>query len=414
MPLTDTAIRQAKAAEKPYKMTDGDGLFLLVQPSGGKLWRFDYRINGKRRTLAIGAYPAVTLAAARKALVGARETLATGVDPSDAKKEAKRAAKVAASNSFEAVTRAWWEKWKSDRTEGTAHAAMRALEMHVFPKIGNKPVTGVKPMDILELLRPLESRGTTDMLKRVRARIGEVYIHAIANGLAISNPCEGLHKAVKPHTSQHRPALRLGEIRDFFIRLEAVRLSVPVKLALRLLVLTFVRPGELRCALWDEFDLDAGVWTVPAERDRTRGLTGMKMKEEHLVPLSRQTVAALRELQNHSAGRDLLFPNRNGQGRPISDGTLNKALWAMGYEPGQVTGAGFRTTATGALLEMGFRPDIIDRQLAHRERKEVFAAYSHHAQFMAERKTMMQAWADHLDVLQRGAKIIPFADVANG
>lgn len=414
MPLTDTAIRQAKAAEKPYKMTDGDGLFLLVQPSGGKLWRFDYRIHGKRRTLAIGAYPAVTLAAARKALVGARETLATGVDPSDAKKEAKRAAKVAASNSFEAVTRAWWEKWKSDRTEGTAHAAMRALEMHVFPKIGNKPVTGVKPMDILELLRPLESRGTTDMLKRVRARIGEVYIHAIANGLAISNPCEGLHKAVKPHTSQHRPALRLGEIRDFFIRLEAVRLSVPVKLALRLLVLTFVRPGELRCALWDEFDLDAGVWTVPAERDRTRGLTGMKMKEEHLVPLSRQTVAALRELQNHSAGRDLLFPNRNGQGRPISDGTLNKALWAMGYEPGQVTGAGFRTTATGALLEMGFRPDIIDRQLAHRERKEVFAAYSHHAQFMAERKTMMQAWADHLDVLQRGAKIIPFADVANG
>lgn len=412
MPLTDTAIRQRKPAEKAYKLTDGDGLYLLVQPSGGKLWRYDYRFNGKRKTLALGAYPAVGLAAARKAHTAARETLAAGIDPSDARKDAKRAAKVAASNSFEAVTRAWWEKWKSDRTAGTAHAAMRALEIHVFPKIGSKPVTAVKPMDILELLRPLEARGTTDMLKRVRARIGEIYVHAIANGLATSNPCEGLHKAVKPHTSQHRPALRLGEIRDFFIRLEAVRLSVPVKLALRLLVLTFVRPGELRCAQWHEFDFDAGLWTVPAERDRSRGLTGMKMKEEHLVPLSKQAVIALRELQNHSAGHDLLFPNRNGQGRPISDGTLNKALWAMGYEPGQVTGAGFRTTATGALLEMGFRPDIIDRQLAHRERKEVFAAYSHHAQFMAERKAMMQAWADHLDLLQKDAKIIPFPQIA--
>ena len=309
--------------------------------------------------------------------MAAREQIATGSDPSESKKDAKRAAKVATSNSFEAVARAWWAKWRTDRTEG-------------------------------------HPRGTTDMLKRVRARIGEIYIHAIANGLATSNPTEGLHKAVKPHVSQRRPALRMGEIRDFFIRLDAVRLSVPVKLALRLLVLTFVRPGELRCAQWHEFDLDTGLWTVPAERDRSRGLTGMKMREEHMVPLSRQAVAALRELQDHSAGHDLLFPNRNSQGRPISDGTLNKALWAMGYEPGQVTGAGFRATATGALLEMGLRPDIIDRQLAHRERKQVFAAYSHHAQFMAERKAMMQAWADHLDALQKGAKVIPFPGAANG
>ena len=407
--LTNTALRLAKPGDKPRKLVDGNGLYVLLQPTGSKLWRFDFRFDGKRKSLALGAYPDVSLKDARARLAVAREQLAAGIDPVEAKKERKRADKIAAANSFEAVTRAWWEKWRADRTEGTAHAAIRALEIHVFPHIGAKPITGIQPMDILELLRPLEARGTTDMLKRVRARIGEIFIHAIANGLAKNNPAEGLHKAVKPHVSRHRPALRTGDIREFFIRLDAVRLSVPIKLAIRLLVLTFVRPGELRCALWPEFDLDAGIWTVPGERDRSRGLTGMKMKEDHIVPLSRQAVAALRELQAYGGKRDLLFPNRNGLGRPISDGTINKALWAMGYEPGQVTGAGFRATATGALLELGYRPDVIDKQLAHRERNQVFGAYSHHAQFITERRTMMQGWADYLDQLQKGAEVIPFS-----
>lgn len=406
MGLTDTSIRLARPSDKAFKLSDGNGLVIIIQPTGSKLWRFNYRFQGKHKTLAIGRYPDVGLAAARKKRDIAREQVAAGIDPAEAKKERKRAEKVAAANSFEAVTRAWWEKWRTDRTDGTAHAAIRALEIHVFPHIGGKPIASIQPIEILELLRPLEARGTTDMLKRVRARIGEIFIHAIANGLAKGNPAEGLHKAVKPHVSRHRPALRVGDIREFFIRLDAVRLSVPIKLAIRLQVLTFVRPGELRCALWTEFDLDAGIWTVPGERDRSRGLTGMKMKEEHIVPLSRQAVAALRELQAFGGKRDLLFPNRNGQGRPISDGTINKALWAMGYEPGQVTGAGFRATATGALLELGYRPDIIDRQLAHRERKQVFAAYSHHAQFLAERKALMQAWADYVDRLCKGADVI--------
>lgn len=414
MPLTDTAIRQAKPADKPIKMTDGDGLFLLLQPTGSKLWRYDYRFAGKRKTLALGAYPAVSLAAARKALAAAREQLAAGIDPAATKRDAKRAARLAAENSFEAVARSWWGSWKTARTEGTAYAAIRALENHVFPAIGSRPITTVQPVDVLELLRKIEAKGATDMLKRVRARIGEIYIHAIANGIAKSNPAEGLNKAVTPHQGEHRPALRAGELREFFIRLDAVRISRPIKLAIQLLVLTFVRPGELRCAQWPEFDLEAGVWTVPAERDRARGLTGMKMREEHVVPLSRQAVAVLRELQDHAGGSDLLFPNRNGQGRPISENTINSALRAMGYQAGQVTGHGFRATATGALLELGYRPDVIDRQLAHRERKQVFAAYSHHAQFMAERRAMMQAWADYLDALQTGATIIPFRSVANG
>lgn len=409
MALNDTVVRQIKPSDKPQKLADGDGLYLLVQASGSKLWRFDYRFLDKRKTLALGRYPDVSLKAARHALAEARSLLAEGTDPGAARKDAKRAARVAAANSFEAVARAWWEKWRADRTEGTASGAIRALEIHVFPRLGSMPISSIGPVDVLEVLRKIEAKGSTEMLKRVRARIGEVFIFAIANGLAASNPSEGLHKAVKTHTEQRRPALRASELREFFIRLDAVRISQPIKLAIRLLVLTFVRPGELRCAQWHEFDLDADVWTVPAERDRSRGLTGMKMREEHIVPLSRQAVAALRELQTHSGGRDLLFPNRNGQGRPISDGTINSALRAMGYQAHEVTGHGFRATATGALLELGFRPDVIDRQLAHRERKQVFAAYSHHAQFLPERKKMMQAWADYVDRLCKGGDVIDLA-----
>lgn len=414
MALNDTVVRQIKPSDRPQKLTDGDGLYLLVQPAGSKLWRFDYRFLDKRKTLALGRYPDVSLKAARQALAEARTMLADGTDPGAARKDAKRSARVAAANSFEAIARAWWEKWRTDRTEGTASGAIRALEIHVFPRLGSVPISSIGPVDVLEVLRKIEAKGSTEMLKRVRARIGEIFIFAIANGIATSNPTEGLHKAVKTHTEQRRPALRASELRDFFIRLEAVRISQPIKLAIRLLVLTFVRPGELRCAQWPEFDLNAGVWTVPAERDRGRGLTGMKMREEHIVPLSRQALAVLHELQDHSPGRDLLFPNRNGQGRPISDGTINSALRAMGYQAHEVTGHGFRATATGALLEMGFRPDVIDRQLAHRERKQVFAAYSHHAQFLPERTKMMQAWADYLDRIRKESKVIDLARPAAG
>lgn len=407
MPLTDTAIRTAKPREKTYKLADERGLYLEVAPSGGKWWRLKYRFGGKERRLSLGTYPDVGLKVARERRDNARKLLADGLDPSEERRQAKRAAEVAASNSFETVARSWWEKWKAARTAGTADAAIRALERNVFPFIGKKAITAIQPPDILDLLRKIEARGATDMLKRVRARIGEVYIFAIANGLATTNPAEGLHKAVTPHIEERRPALRATELRDFFIKLDVVRISAPVKTAIRLLALTFVRPGELRCAQWPEFDLDSATWTVPAERDRSRGLTGMKMREEHVVPLSRQAVALLREMQARDGGADLLFPNRNGQGRPISDNTINKALRAMGYASEQVTGAGFRATATGALLELGFRPDIIDKQLAHKERKQVFAAYSHQAQFMAERRQMMQAWADYLDQICKDGNVVP-------
>lgn len=407
MALTDTAIRTAKPGEKPVKMFDDKGLFMLLTPSGGKLWRLKYRHGGKEKLLALGAYPAISLKQARERRDEARKTLADGVDPGAEKQQAKRSAEVAASNAFEVVARSWWERWRVQRTEGTANAAIRALERDVFPHIGARPVTAIQPPEILALLRRIEARGATDMLKRIRARIGEIYIYAIANGIAMSNPTEGLHKAVQPHVEKRRPALRASDLRDFFLKLEVVRISAPVKSAIRLLALTFVRPGELRCALWPEFDLDTATWTVPAHRDRSRGLTGMKMQEEHVVPLSRQAVEILQEMKGLAGTSDLLFPNRNGEGRPISDGTINSAFRAMGYRSDEVSGAGFRATATGALLELGYRPDIIDRQLAHRERKQVFAAYSHHAQYLAERRQMMQAWADYLEQICRGADVIP-------
>jgi integrase len=198
----------------------------------------------------------------------------------------------------------------------------------------------------------------------------------------------------------------------FFIRLDAVRISQPVKLALRLLMLTFVRPAELRGASWAEFDLDTGVWVIPAIRDRSRGLLGMKMKEEHTVPLSRQAIEILLELKDYSGYRELVFPNRNDPRRPISDGTLNSALRAMGYDSDQATGHGFRATATGGLLELGFKPEVIDRQLAHRERNQVFGAYSHMAEYMTERRQLMQAWADYVDSLVAGANVIQIGGTA--
>jgi len=407
MPLTDTAIKQAKPAEKARKLADADGLYLFITPTGGKLWRYDFRHLGKRKTLALGAYPAVTLAAARKAHQEAREALSMGEDPTATRKTEKRAARAAADNAFETIARAWHKSKAPTLTEGTARAVLRSFELHVFPHIGRMPLTSIKPADVLAVLRKLEGRGTTDTLKRVRARISDVFLHAIATGAAESNPAAGLHKAVTPHKETHRPALAAGELRDFFIRLEAVRITVPVKIAIRLQVLTFVRPGELRCAKWEEFDLDTGTWLIPAERDRSRGLTGMKMKADHTVPLSAQALELLRQLRDYTGASDLLFPNRNRPSHPMSDNTVNSALRAMGYEAGQVTGSGFRATATGALLELGFKPDVIDRQLSHLERKQVFGAYSHQAQYMAERRTMMQAWADHLDALRSGAKIIP-------
>ncbi len=405
--LTDTRCRQAQATEKPQKLSDEKGLYLLIHPNGAKYWRMDYRYAGKRKTLALGVYPEIGLKKARERRDEARRLLCDGIDPGQRRKDDKIARATRAASTLEAVAREWFEQKQHDWVQTYADKVLASLEADIFPALGRRPVAEITAAEVLAALKKIEARGALETLKRVRQRVSDVFLYAIATGRVESNPVQGLHKALKTQKASHRPALHSRELREFFIRLDAVRISRPVKLALHLLVLVFVRPAELRGARWCEIDLDRGEWVIPGERDRARGLVGMKMGEEHVVPLSRQATEIFRELHEYSGHKDLVFPNRNDHTRPISDGTLNSALRAMGYAADEVTGHGFRATATGGLLELGFKPEVIDRQLAHRERDQVFGAYSHMAEFMAERRSLMQAWADYVDSLISGANVIP-------
>jgi len=413
--LTDTECRKTTATDGIRKLADGRGLYLLVN-STGKYWRMDYRFAGKRKTLALGVYPEISVKRAREKCDDARRLLDNGIDPAQEKKARRSALRTAHTNTFEATAKEWLHRLrKRDGSELVPEykaTILRSLELDVFPSLGSRPVSEITSAELLKVLRKIEARGALDTLKRVRQRTSDIFMFAISEGKAENNPAAGLFKALTAAKSKHRAALNVKDMREFFIRIDAVRVSLMVKSAIKLLALTFLRPGELRCGRWCEIDFENARWTVPAERDRSRGLIGMKMREAHTVPLSTQAIAVLRELHNLTGHGDLIFPNRNDHQRPISDGTINTALRAMGYSGDEVSGHGFRATATGALLEMGFKPEIIDRQLAHRERNEVFSAYSYQAQFLAERKKMMQAWGSALQSCWTGAEIIPFGQVA--
>lgn len=409
--LTDTECRKVQAADKPCKLADEKGLYLLVNGTG-KYWRIDYRFAGKRKTLALGIYPEISLKEARERRDKARKSLDSGIDPADMmSKKARKAASIsAADNSFEAVAREWHAKVSADLVPKYADKVLRSVEMDVFPEIGKRPIAEIKPPEVLAMLRKIEARGTLETLKRVRQRCADVFTFAIASGRRESeNPVAGLEKALQTAKAKHYASLHVRQLPEFFIRLDAVRISRPITLAIRLAVLLFLRPGELRSARWKEIDLETATWIVPGERDRERGMTGMKMKDTHVVPLSRQAVEIFRQLLPYSGDRELVWPNRNDPRRPMSDGTVNSALRAMGYSGDEVTGHGFRATAASALAEMGFRKEVIDRQLAHKERNQVLAAYVHQAEYIEERRKMMQAWADHVDKLENGADVIPFA-----
>lgn len=403
MALSDLAIRRLKPVSKPTKVADEKGLYILLSPTGAKSWRFKYRIAGKEKALCLGQYPDISLKDARDLRDAARNQLALGVDPGEQKK-AEKAAKVAATeHTFEAVARRWHARGnpKKPWVPEYAEKIMRSLEVDVFPQIGARQINEIRPPEVLAMLRKVEARGRLETLKRVRQRVRDIFTFAIAEGLRESeNPVSGLEKAVKTRQAVHYPALHVRQLPEFFIRLDAARLSMPIKHAVRLTTLLFLRSSELRCARWQELDLDAATWIVPGERDRSRGLLGMKMKRAHTVPLPRQAIEIFRELQAHSGERELVFPNRNDPTRPISDGTINSALRAMGYAAEQVSGHGFRATAASALAEMGFRKEVIDRQLSHQEKDQVLGAYVHQAEYLEERRAMMQQWADYLDSIR--------------
>lgn len=395
--LTDTAIRNAKPREKAYKLTDGGSLFLLVTPAGSKLWRYRYRLGGSENLFAIGDYPALGLLQAREARDAARRLVKEGIHPSQHRKATRLVAATEAANTFETVAREWIEQNRSHWSAYYARQVETVLTGDVFPQIGGLPLRAVTSAQILGILREIEKRGAPSIALLVRQWVSAVFRYGVATLRADLDPASALRGAVRKPKTQHKRPLSRKELGVFLAKLEDSQSGLQVSTALRLLLLTFVRPGELRGARWSEFDLEAAEWRIPAQR--------MKMREPHVVPLSKQAVQLLRKLKAEALSRPQLFPNLRDPKRDMSPTTLNRALERMGYT-GHFSAHGFRATASTLLNEMGYRPDVIERQLAHRERNRVRASYNQ-ASYMAERKKMMQDWSNFLDALKKGDNVRP-------
>jgi integrase len=409
MPLTALDIKQAKPASKPHKLADGGGLYLLVNPNGSKWWRWDYRIAGKRKTLSMGTYPETTLAEAREKHAAARKLLAKGADPSADRQEAKRqwvTARQAADNTFEAVTREWMAREHEKVAEVTANKNRWLFETFLFPEIGHLPLTAITSRVLLDALRKIEAAGKQETARRAKIKAGQVFRFAILEGKAENDPTTALRGAVKRVKHKHHAAItdpaKIGQL----LRDIAGFTGQPVTYAaLKLAPLVFVRPGELRGAEWSEIDLDGAVWRIPAAR--------MKMKADHLVPLSTQAIAVLRDLQPLTGEGRYVFPSLRGASRPMSENTVNIALRSLGYDGDTMTGHGFRAMASSRLNEMGWDERAIERQLAHAEPNEVKGAYNYAAKYLEDRKRMMQAWADYLDGLRVGGQVVAFKSKAS-
>jgi integrase len=401
MPLTDVRVRNAKPTSKPQRLWDSGGLYLEVSPAGGKLWRFKYRFDGKEKLLALGKWDTVTLREARELRDDWKKFLAKGTDPSVVRRQAKRDAAHRAENNFEAVAREWYEKQVKIWVPQHAVDVLRRLEKNLFPDLGARPIAEITPPDLLMAIRKVERRGAHDLAHRILQVASQVFRYAVATGRCQRDPAPDLRGALTPHKSRNQAAVRPEEV-PALLRAMAEYDKIgdrQTALALRLLSLVFVRTGELIGAEWTEFhfDSDSPVWIVPAER--------MKMRTEHVVPLSRQAVDVLKELRKLAGDSRFVLPGRN-RDKPISNNTLLFALYRLGYKR-RMTGHGFRAVASTILNESGFRADVIERQLAHCERNDVRGAYNR-AEYLPERRQMMQKYADMLDALVRGQKILPF------
>ncbi len=399
-PLSDVQVKNAKPKDKEFKLVDGFGLHLLVTPSGGKLWRFQYRFNGKQKLLSFGAYPAVTLADARQRREDAKKQLANSIDPGEVKKAQKSATVAEDENSFEVVAREWHGKFSGQWTPGHAATIMDRLTRDVFPWIGAKPVSEVRPLDLLSILRRVEGRGALETAHRIRTICGQVLRYATATGRAERDFAADLRGALPPVREKHHAALiDPKEVAELLRAIEGFKGTFHVKCALKLAPMLFVRPGELRQMEWSELDLDNAQWDIPAEK--------MKMKIPHIVPLAKQAVEILRELQPLTGYGRYVFPCHRSPLRPMTNNAVNAALRRMGYTSDEMTGHGFRAMARTILDEvLQVRPDYIEHQLAHAVKDPNGRAYNRTAH-LAERRKMMQQWADYLDGLKMGAKVIP-------
>lgn len=398
MALTDLAIRTAKPGEKPRKLVDEKGMYILIQPTGAKLWRMNYRFDGKQKTLALGTYPETSLSQARDKRDEARKKLAQEIDPGEQRKLEKQERRTSLANTFEVVARDWMKVRGKEWSEGYAGKTRACMERHAFPSIGSKPIKDITAPELLAMLRAIEKRGTVDMAHRIQQHCGAVFRYAISTGIADADPTPSLHGALSTVKTQHYAAMT--DPKDFAELLRAIdgyRGEVTTKIATLMLAYTFQRTKEIRFAEWSQIDLEGAMWRIPAEV--------MKMRQAHIVPLSKQVISHLEELKILTGSGRLLFPSTTNRDRPISENTVTYAIARMGFK-GQMTGHGFRSVASTILNEQGYRHDVIERQLAHAEKNQVRAAYNR-AEYLPERKKMMRDWADYLDKLKAGAAIIP-------
>jgi len=384
----EAAKPKPKTNPKDYKIYDEKGLYILVKSNGSKYWRFRYRFDGKEKLLALGVYPKISLSIARRMQDKAIELLDADIDPSIDRKQQNDAEKLRKANTFEAVARDWFKEEEKGWKDRHASRVIYSLEKEIFPHIGGMPITHIKTPDIKRAINLIQKRGAHDIAKRSLQRCSSVFSYAVQSGIAETNPARDLIGTIRAPKVKHQPSLKRGELPECLKRIADYDGMLQTKIALRLLIHTFVRPGELRKARWDEFDLSVKEWKIPGER--------MKMNIGHIVPLSKQVIKMLEDLEPLTGQYDLLFPGERKVTQPMSENTLLFALYRMGYK-GKATPHGFRATASSILHEQKFNSDAIERQLSHIERNRVKGAYNYNAEFMDERKKIMKWWSDYLE-----------------
>jgi len=390
--LTSVAVRNAKPRPKLYRLFDGGGLYLEVTPKGGYYWRLKYRFNGKEKRLALGVFPTITLAEAREFRDAARKLLAFGTDPAQPRKQAK-AEQLAQQETFELIAEEWFAKYRHTWADNTAETIIGRLRKDIFPFIGARAIREITAPELLTVIRRIEARGAVETSRRDLQKCGQIFRYAIATGRAERDVAADLQGAIAPPKKRHFASIHEPkEIGALLRAIDGYQGSLITRCALKIAPLTFVRPGELRHAEWTEIDLENAEWRIPAAR--------MKMREKHIVPLSRQAVEVLNELHPLTGSGLYVFPGERSRSRPMSENTVLAALRRLGYEKGEMTGHGFRSMASTILHEQGWLSEVIERQLAHGDRNKIRASYNF-AQHLPERRRMMRAWADFLDALRQ-------------
>jgi integrase len=400
MALTDTEARRAKPTTKPYKLADSGGLFLAVMPAGGKLWRWKYRFDGKEKLMALGGYPEVSLADVRNRHVEGRRLLAAGVDPMARRMAAKAALQEQSGTTFEAIAALWMEHWKEDKSLRHVDSTRRRLDANILPTLGALQIGDIQAPDVVAMVRIVEARGARDVAKRALETTGQIFRYAIAHGHTTRNPAAEIKPkdVLKATAKENYARVDAKDLPALLKQIEVYQGTHVTRLALKLMALTFVRTGELIGAHWKEIDFKEKRWNIPAER--------MKMRTPHIVPLAAQAIDVLRTLHTLTGSGALLFPGDRNAKKPMSNNTILKGLERMGYK-GRMTGHGFRGVASTILHEQGFDHQHIELQLAHAPRNAVSAAYNH-ALYLKPRSLMMQKWADYLEQMQRGGKVLAF------